>query len=78
VPVNGTVTWTWSTCSGGDPYTGTGQTCVAHDVTWDVAGTPASARQDRGTYQRPFPSAGTFAYHCSIHGTAMSGTIVVR
>lgn len=28
-------------------------------------------------FQHTFASAGTFGYHCTIHGTAMSGTVTV-
>lgn len=74
-----TVKWTWATCSGSnDPYNGgTGQTCVDHSVTWDD-GTGTSATQSEGTYQRAFATAGTYKYHCVVHGTAMSGTVVVQ
>ena len=58
-----TVTWTW----GGR---------VQHNVTFDDG--PASATQTSGSFTRTFASAGTFPYHCTIHGTAMSGTITVR
>lgn len=30
-----------------------------------------------GTYQHVFANLGTFNYHCTIHGTAMSGSVVV-
>ena len=30
-----------------------------------------------GVYTHAFPTAGTIAYHCKIHGTSMSGTVVV-
>jgi plastocyanin len=74
-----TVKWTWATCTGGnDPYSGgTGQTCVDHSVTWDD-GSSASATQSAGTYQRAFATAGTYKYHCIVHGTSMSGTVVVQ
>ena len=74
-----TVKWTWATCTGSnDPYNGgTGQTCVDQSVTWDD-GSSASATQSEGTYQRVFATAGTYKYHCAIHGTAMSGTVVVQ
>jgi plastocyanin len=58
-----TATWTWK---------GSNQ----HDVTFDD-GTKSST-QSSGTYQRTFAAAGTYPYHCSIHGTAMSGTITVK
>jgi len=79
VPVGTTVKWTWASCTGGsDPYGGgAGQTCVDHSVTWDAGGT-ASPTQAEGTYQRAFATAGTYTYHCAIHGAAMSGQIVVQ
>lgn len=74
-----TVKWTWATCTGSnDPYNGgVGQTCVDHSVTWDD-GTGTSVTQSEGTYLRAFPTAGTYKYHCLVHGTAMSGTVVVQ
>jgi plastocyanin len=70
-----TVTWTWATCSGGDGYTG--QTCVAHDIVFDDG--PTSGAQDSGSFQRMFATAGTYKYHCSLHGAAvMSGTVTVN
>lgn len=74
-----TVKWTWATCSGGnDPYNGgASQSCVDHSVTWDD-GSGTSSTQSQGTYQRAFTTAGTFKYHCVLHGTAMSGTVVVQ
>lgn len=72
-----TVTWTWNTCSGGDPY-GTGQTCVDHGVVWDAAGGTNSPVQSKGSYQRQFTTAGVYTYHCAVHGTAMSGTVTVQ
>jgi plastocyanin len=79
VPAGTIVKWTWATCSGGtDPYGGgTGQTCVDHSVAWDADGT-ASPTQSQGSYQRTFATAGTYAYHCAIHGAAMSGKVVVQ
>ena len=70
-----TVKWNWDTCSGGDVY-GTGQTCVAHNVTFD--GASASLTQETGSWSRTFPDAGTFNYQCTIHGAAMSGKVVVQ
>jgi plastocyanin len=69
------VTWTWNTCSGGDGYGG-GQTCVNHDIVFDDGTTSGTLSQ--GSYQRKFTTAGTYAYHCSIHGAAMSGKVVVQ
>jgi plastocyanin len=73
VPVGTTVKWAWNSCTG-DAYNG--QTCVSHSVTFDDGTT--SATQDQGTYSRNFTVAGTYNYHCSQHGTAMSGTITVQ
>jgi plastocyanin len=70
------VTWTWNSCSGGDGY-GTGQTCVAHNVVFDDGATGSGA-QSSGTFTRTFAAAGTYPYHCSIHGSAMSGQVVVQ
>jgi plastocyanin len=74
VPVNTTVTWTWNTC-GSDGYGGSA--CGTHDVLFDDGAT--SGAQDTGTFARTFATAGTFNYHCSIHGAAvMSGTVTVH
>src|SRR5690242_4035871 len=58
-----TVTWTWA---------GSRQ----HNVTFDDG--TASATQASGTFQRTFVTAGTYPYHCTIHGSVMSGTVTVR
>lgn len=74
VPVGTDVKWAWNTCAG-DYYTG-GQTCVGHSVTFDDGVT--SPTQDQGTYNRTFTAAGTYNYHCTVHGAAMTGTITVQ
>jgi plastocyanin len=73
VAVGTSVVWTWNTCSG-DVYTG--QTCVAHNVVFDDGAT--SGLMDQGTYARTFSVAGTYPYHCAVHGLAMSGSITVQ
>jgi plastocyanin len=73
VPVNTKVTWTWDAC-GGDGYGGT--TCTNHSVVFDDG--PASTSLQTGTWSRTFTAAGTYKYHCGIHGAAMSGTITVQ
>ncbi len=65
VAVGATVTWFWS--PGG----------VAHNVTFDDGG-PNSGNQSSGTFERTFTAAGSYPFHCTIHGAAlMSGTITV-
>lgn len=70
-----TVKWAWNTCSG-DPYYGGTTTCVSHSVTFDDGAT--SALQEQGTFERTFAAAGTYNYHCMVHGAAMTGTITVQ
>jgi plastocyanin len=74
VAVGTMVSWAWNSCTG-DAYNG--QTCVSHSVTFDD-GTASSPLQDQGTFNKTFNTAGTFTYHCSQHGAAMSGTITVQ
>jgi hypothetical protein len=57
------VVWTWAADA------------VDHNVTFDDG--PNSSTQSSGTFERTFSAAGTFPYHCTIHGTAMSGSVVV-
>jgi plastocyanin len=71
-----TVTFTWNACSSdassGYPTT----TCVDHQVGFDDGQT--SAVQSTGTYTRTMNAAGTYPYHCLIHGVVMSGKIIVQ
>jgi plastocyanin len=57
-------------------WSNTGQ--LPHTVTFDSG--PAFNEQlpAGGTLSRTFTTAGTFNYHCSIHGPSMHGTIVVK
>jgi plastocyanin len=59
----GSVTWTWTGSQ-------------SHNVTFDDGN--ASPTQASGTYTRRFSAAGTYSYHCTIHGAAMSGTVTVK
>jgi plastocyanin len=72
VAVGTAITWAWNSCTG-DGYNG--QTCVAHNVVFDDGAT--SGLMDQGTYSRTFSVAGTYPYHCAVHGAAMSGSITV-
>jgi plastocyanin len=60
----GTVTWNFATL---------------HDVTFDTQGAPGDiAARATGSAALTFQTAGTFNYHCTIHGTGMNGTVVVQ
>lgn len=74
VPKGSTVTWTWNSCDGGG-YNGA-EVCTSHSVTFDDG--IASATQDHGSFARTFTAAGTYKYHCAVHGAAMSGTVTVE
>ena len=69
-----TVTWTWDSCAP-DPYGGA-QTCVDHSVLFDDGAT--SPIKSSGAYTRTFSAPGTYSYHCAVHGTSMSGRVVVQ
>jgi len=76
VPVSTTVTWEWNSCSG-DGYGGY-STCVSHAITFDDGSGIVSATQSTGTFSRTFATAGTYKYHCLIHGQSMSGVVTVH
>jgi plastocyanin len=67
IPVGGTVTWTW-----------TGS--IPHSVQSLGATrfTSSAIRTGSGTDAVTFTTPGTYQYDCAVHGTAMSGTIVVQ
>ena len=70
IAVGGAATWTWDANSGA--YGG-------HSVqSLGSVGFASSAVQSSGTYSVTFTTPGTYQYDCAVHGTAMSGTIVVR
>jgi plastocyanin len=63
----GTMTWTWAAASIGHSVQSTGAPSFTSSVT-----------QTSGTYSFKFTTAGTYQYDCAVHGSSMSGTIVVR
>jgi plastocyanin len=66
VAVGGKVTWTWAPGS------------IDHSVR--STGSPSftsSSIQNSGTYQFTFNTAGTYSYDCAVHGTSMTGRVVV-
>ena len=78
VPAGTTVTWTWNSCTG-DGYGG--QLCTDHSIVFDDGVRTGAALQSAGTFSSTFTTAGTYGYHCSVHGTAtsgMRGTITVQ
>lgn len=75
-----TVTWQWSACTdttGGYGY-GNGNVCINHQVSFDDGSGTTSPLQNQGSFNRTFTVAGTFKYHCAVHGSYMSGQIVVQ
>ncbi len=70
VAVNGTVTWSWS---------GTGTTSHSVESTGSPTFTSSDILTGNGqTYNFQFTQAGTYTYDCAVHGTSMTGRIVVR
>jgi plastocyanin len=70
IAVTGTVTWTWADNGS-----------VPHNI--QSVGTPgfsSSAIQTAkgSTYMATFSTAGVYHYQCIVHGSSMSGTIVVQ
>ncbi|HXT18344.1 MAG TPA: plastocyanin/azurin family copper-binding protein [Gemmatimonadaceae bacterium] len=76
VPKGTTVTWTWPACD--DTGYGGYASCVTHSVVFDDGSNISSPEQSAGTFTRTFATAGTFKYHCGVHGTAMNGQVVVQ
>jgi plastocyanin len=70
VAVGGTVTWTWTDTGG-----------IPHSV--QSLGSPSFTSSEiqagnGSTYRVTFTEPGTYRYDCAVHGTMMSGTVVVR
>ena len=65
VAAGGSVTWNW----------------VGPNHSVRSTGSPAfisSATQNTGSYQVTFATVGTYNYDCAVHGSAMTGRVVVR
>lgn len=67
IPVGATVTWTWT---GSLPHG------VQPMASPSFPG--STVKTGSGTYAVKFTTPGTYQYDCSVHGTAMTGTIVVQ
>ena len=51
-----------------------------HSVIWDTGGAPANSpiiNTGGATWSVVMPNAGTFNYHCGVHGSGMAGTVTV-
>ena len=66
IHVGDSVTWNWVTGTHG---------VVSDDTPPSFDPSPV---QSAGQYTWQFANAGTFAYHCAVHGAMMTGTIVVK
>ncbi|HEX3235045.1 MAG TPA: plastocyanin/azurin family copper-binding protein [Gemmatimonadales bacterium] len=67
--VNGTVTWTWNGTAGSHSVRSKGSPSFVSSLVETGAGQ---------TYVLVFTETGTYDYDCAIHGSAMTGRIVVR
>lgn len=66
IGVGQTVTWTW---------TGALQHSVESTGATSFASSPT---RSSGSYAVQFNTAGTYHYICAVHGSAMSGTVIVQ
>jgi plastocyanin len=84
ITVGGSVTWTWQsgphTVTSGQPGQADGNFCSLPPGTAVSAAACAGtnyAASPPFTYTHTFPTAGRFPYYCTVHGAAMTGTVVV-
>jgi plastocyanin len=66
------------TITAGQMVTWTNGGTINHTVTFDSGPAFDQPLNPGKNVTRAFTAAGTFAYHCSIHGQSMHGTIVVK
>jgi plastocyanin len=64
VPIGSTITWTWTGAA-------------IHNVTFANSSIAGASNRSSGTFQKAFPSAGTFGYTCTNH-PGMAGSITVQ
>jgi plastocyanin len=65
------------TIKAGEPVTWTNNDGTAHTVTSDTGVFDSGNMTNGTTFSFTFPTAGTFAYHCTYHG-GMTGTVIVE
>ena len=66
------VTWTWNASNHSTTSGSCSPGCSANG-TWD-----SGVKNSGSTFTQAFPTAGSFPYHCVVHGSMMQGTIVVQ
>ena len=66
------------TISKGGTVTWTNKDSVDHTVTGDNITMESGTLSPGQTFSFTFNQTGVFHYHCSIHGTIMSGTVTVQ
>jgi hypothetical protein len=67
ISVGGTVTWTW-----------TGSLPHSVQSVGSSSFSNSGIKTGSGTYAVQFTAPGTYRYDCAVHGTAMTGTILVQ
>lgn len=66
------------TISAGQSVTWKNTDTIDHTTTADAKQWDSGTLAPGATYSVPFPTVGTYTYHCTIHGTIMTGTVVVQ
>ncbi len=56
----------------------TNSDAIIHTTTSDKLIWDSGQLLPGGTFSFTFTTAGTYTYHCTIHGTLMTGTVVVQ